>query len=55
MSTSDPETGAATSWREPRNNTLFLVSCVSKKRSTPAPARDLYSSEWFVKANAEII
>jgi len=32
------------------SNTVYLVSCVSKKRSTPAPAKDLYISDWFVKA-----
>jgi hypothetical protein len=29
---------------------VYLVSCVSKKRATPAEARDLYSSDWFLKA-----
>lgn len=29
---------------------VYLVSCVSKKRSTPAHARDLYTSDWFLKA-----
>jgi hypothetical protein len=32
------------------STTIYLVSCVSKKRSAPAPARDLYTSDWFVKA-----
>jgi hypothetical protein len=32
------------------STTVYLVSCVSKKRSTPARARDLYTSDWFVKA-----
>jgi hypothetical protein len=27
--------------------TVYLVSCVSKKGSSPAPAKDLYASEWF--------
>lgn len=31
---------------------LCLVSCVSVKRSSPAPARDLYTSTWFRKARA---
>ncbi len=31
---------------------LFLVSCVKSKRSTPVPARDLYTSPWFRKARA---
>lgn len=49
MNTSD---GKSALWGgvKPGTNTLFLVSCVSKKRSTAAPARDLYSSTWFVKA-----
>ena len=31
-------------------NTVYLVSCVGKKRSTPAKAKDLYASDWFTKA-----
>ncbi len=34
--------------------TLFLVSCVSQKRSMPCRARDLYTSQWFVKARAYV-
>ncbi|MFV8817139.1 DUF6884 domain-containing protein [Haliea sp. E17] len=30
--------------------TIYLVSCVSKKRTEPAAARDLYISNWFIKA-----
>jgi hypothetical protein len=30
--------------------TIYLISCASKKRSTPARARDLYTSDWFLKA-----
>src|SRR5437899_2180268 len=30
--------------------TVYLVSCVSKKRTTPSLARDLYISDWFLKA-----
>jgi hypothetical protein len=30
--------------------TVYLVSCVSKKRTTPSAARDLYVSDWFLKA-----
>jgi cytoplasmic iron level regulating protein YaaA (DUF328/UPF0246 family) len=33
---------------------LFLVACVSKKRSKLSPARDLYSSDWFLKARAYV-
>lgn len=33
-----------------RSTTVYLVSCVGKKRTTPAHARELYSSDWFVKA-----
>src|SRR5437870_2566119 len=32
----------------------FLVQCVSKKRSRPRPARDLYCSDWFLKARAYV-
>ena len=31
---------------------IALVACVSKKNSTPMPARDLYISDWFRKASA---
>jgi len=31
---------------------LCLVSCVSKKLPDRAPAKDLYVSDWFVKARA---
>ncbi len=30
--------------------TVYLVSCVSKKREQVMPARDLYVSEWFIRA-----
>ncbi len=30
----------------------YLVSCVSRKRATAAPAKDVYISEWFLKARA---
>jgi hypothetical protein len=33
-----------------QRGTLYLVSCVSKKRCTPAPAREFYTSDWFLKA-----
>jgi len=29
---------------------VVLVSCVSEKRTTACPARDLYTSDWFIKA-----
>jgi cytoplasmic iron level regulating protein YaaA (DUF328/UPF0246 family) len=32
--------------------TIALVACVSRKNSTPMPARDLYISDWFRKASA---
>jgi hypothetical protein len=32
------------------SKSAYLVSCVSKKRSMSAPARDLYISDWFLKA-----
>ena len=31
---------------------LYLVSCVGQKGSIPAPAKDLYQSDWFHKARA---
>jgi hypothetical protein len=31
-------------------NTVYLISCVSKKRATPSKARDLFTSDWFLKA-----
>jgi hypothetical protein len=34
----------------PAQGMVFLVSCVSRKRTTPSPARDLYTSDWFLKA-----
>ncbi len=33
---------------------LYLVSCVSMKRASPSPARDLYVSQWFLKARAHV-
>lgn len=33
-------------------NNLILVSCVSAKQTNPAPACDLYTSDWFRKARA---
>jgi hypothetical protein len=36
----------------PSDQTFYLVSCVSKKRRVPAPAKDLYVSEWFLRARA---
>jgi hypothetical protein len=33
-------------------STIFLFSCVSVKRTGPAPAKDLYISEWFRRARA---
>ena len=29
---------------------VYLISCVGKKRATPRKARDLYTSDWFLKA-----
>jgi uncharacterized protein DUF6884 len=36
------------------SNVLLLVSCVSAKRPTPAPAHDLYVSPLFRKARAYV-
>ena len=33
---------------------IYLVSCVGKKLSAPAPARELYTSPWFRKARAYV-
>ena len=33
---------------------VYLVSCVSKKRSSRAPAKDLYLSDWFIKARTYV-
>jgi hypothetical protein len=30
--------------------TVYLISCVKKKRTKPSPARELYRSDWFKKA-----
>src|ERR1700761_4603871 len=38
----------------PASTTVFLVSCVGQKRSSPAPARDLYVSSWFWKARTYV-
>ena len=45
-----PETDLA----ENSADALFLVSCVSKKRETEAPARCLNTSDWFQKARAYV-
>jgi Family of unknown function (DUF6884) len=34
----------------PIEDVVFLVSCVSRKRSDPSPASELYVSDWFCKA-----
>ena len=33
---------------------VYLVSCVSQKRVTPSPAKDLYTSPLFRKARAYV-
>jgi hypothetical protein len=33
----------------PSDHTIYLVSCVAKKRASPALAKDLYVSEWFLR------
>lgn len=33
---------------------MFLVSCVGDKHSKPLPARELYRSDWFLKARAYV-
>lgn len=34
----------------PAQEVIYLVACVGKKLSDPAPARELYISPWFIKA-----
>lgn len=34
----------------PSVRAVYLVSCVSRKRASPALAKDLYVSDWFLKA-----
>ena len=34
--------------------TVYLVSCVSKKKDKALPARELYDSDWFRKARAYV-
>jgi hypothetical protein len=31
-------------------SSIYLVSCVGEKRPAPCPAKDLYISDWFLKA-----
>jgi len=38
----------------PLASTVYFISCVGKKRAVPAPARDLYTSDWFVKARTYV-
>ena len=33
-----------------KEETVCLVSCVGVKRAVSAPAKDLYQSDWFIKA-----
>jgi hypothetical protein len=35
---------------ESNATTIYLVSCVSQKRKQACPARELYVSDWFLKA-----
>jgi hypothetical protein len=34
--------------------TVCLVSCVGSKQAVPAPAKDLYQSDWFIKARSYV-
>lgn len=46
---------AGREYTTPRSlRTIHLVSCVSRKREHPVEARDLYRSDWFVKARAYV-
>jgi hypothetical protein len=48
----------ATQWPPPRTDsppgTVYLVSCVGKKRPSRGPAKDLYLSDWFIKARSYV-
>jgi hypothetical protein len=35
---------------ESHTTVVYLVSCVSQKRKQACPARELYVSDWFLKA-----
>jgi len=37
-----------------RSGAVYLVSCVSKKRTRTVAAKDLYLSDWFVKARGYV-
>ena len=36
------------------SSSLYLVSCVGQKLPGPSPARELYTSVWFLKARAYV-
>lgn len=36
------------------DQTIYLVSCVGKKRATASQAKELYTSEWFLRARAHV-
>ena len=42
--------GPASEADEPFGDAVYLVSCVSRKREAASKAKDLYISDWFVKA-----
>lgn len=44
-----PSADHPTSRAEPRQRDLVLVGCVKSKRDSGAPAKDLYTSDYFVK------
>jgi hypothetical protein len=51
--TVDVRRAPAPTFRSPaagRADTVYLVSCVFEKRPTATRARDLYTSDWFLKA-----
>jgi endonuclease III len=49
-SSASPSETPARALDPPFADRVFLVSCVSSKRDAPAPARELYTSDWFRKA-----
>lgn len=39
---------------KPPASPIYLISCVSQKLDRPAPAKELYCSDWFKKARAYV-
>lgn len=54
LARSDDRETETQGYRSERSAAIYLVSCVSSKLATPAPAKDLYVSDWFRKARAYV-